>query len=117
MGYFETLRDYLDANAPERLVLYKAAMRRVSVWIDVERGTPAPASSKEDRLGVTMKFLCAVEGGPLNEISTCLLCSPALKDMVDSPYRLDENLTRRLRGARLHAIQLAREHAMDELGH
>ena len=41
---------------------------------------------------------------------------PALTGLVDNPYEFGGNLSARLRRLRDHAVELAREHALDELG-
>ena len=63
-----------------------------------------------------MKFLRASECGYIGEISQCILRYPPLKHLVGNPYVTGGNPTTRLQGVRDHAVALAREHALDELG-
>ncbi|CAK0832879.1 unnamed protein product, partial [Prorocentrum cordatum] len=95
---------------------HRAAMRLVASRIESERSTPPAATALEGRLGCTVKFIRAAEAGRVHEISTCLLRYPSLRDHVDNPFVVEGNMSRHLRGVRLRAIQLAREHAIDELG-
>ena len=62
-----------------------------------------------------MKFIRSSEAGFLGAISACIARYPSLKGLVDNPYVVEGNLSVKLRKARGHAIELAREHALDEL--
>ena len=73
------------------------------------------AESAEDGLGVTMQFLRASEQGHFGSISTCLERYPHLKTLVTNPYDMGGNAWTRLQHVRDHAVEIAREHAVDEL--
>ena len=70
----------------------------------------------EGRLGITMKFLRAIEQGMLGEVAVCLQRYPHLATLVDNPYEIGGNLAMRLGLVREHAVGLARDHALDTLG-
>ena len=96
--------------------LLKDAMREVAAHTCQEtRGTTATVDL-EDRLGITMKILRAMERCMSGEISLCSQRYSVLGSPVENPYEVGGNLTARLRPVRDHAISLAREHALDELG-
>ena len=48
-------------------------------------------------------------------MSKCIIRYPLLKDLVENPYNFDSNPGRRLRLVRLHAVELAKDHAMGQL--
>ena len=100
----------------KRLVLLKDCIKEVSRQLEKQDRGHHPATGLEDRLGITMKFLRAAEQGHLGEISKCLELYPDIRLYVDNPYQIEGNMTTMLRGIRDHAINLAREHALDELG-
>ena len=77
---------------------------------------PPQAVDLEDRIGVTMRFIRATEKGYASDISSCLLRYPTLKDLVVNPYSFTGNLSRHLLKVKDHVVQLARDHALDELG-
>lgn len=116
MEYQEALRGRPDLGAIDRLKLYKVCIRSVASRLETEFRIPPPAIDTEDRLGVTLKLIRAIEGAYFNDISFCLLRSPGLKDHVDNPYLVDGNTSRSLDRLRQHAVDLVREHAIDELG-
>jgi len=91
-------------------------MRAVAFRLDHSLGEPSAAVEHEDRLGVTMKMLRAIETESPGEVSRCFRRYPHLATLVDNPYAFDGNRSRRLRALREHAVELAREHALDELG-
>ncbi|CAK0893710.1 unnamed protein product, partial [Prorocentrum cordatum] len=109
---------YMNFHAAEqldRLLMFKATMKEVAFRLDTDVGRPPAATDLEDRLGVTMKFVRAVEQGLAGAISSCLERYPHLADLIDNPYDVSGNLSLRLHAAKRHAIALAREHALDEL--
>ena len=57
-----------------------------------------------------------MEMGSISGISKCIERYPTLANLVDNPYELEGPVYQRLRLVRTHAIDLAREHAIDELG-
>ncbi|CAK0897895.1 unnamed protein product, partial [Prorocentrum cordatum] len=116
LEYRDSAKHLHNPSALKKLLHYKRCMKTVAANIDKEFQTPERAFSLEGRIGVTMKFIRAVENGFVNSISDSLLWYPLLKDIVGNPCALDRNNSRHLRPARDHAIELAREHALDELG-
>ena len=62
-----------------------------------------------------MKFLRASESDNAGGISQCIERYPLLKDLVHNPYDFDSNPGHRLRLVRRHAVELAKDHAVDEL--
>ena len=78
-----------DANAMERQRLYKTVMRTVAIRIEKERLGLKPAANAEDRLGVTVKFNCAVEGGPVQRDLVMFVTIPG------SPGRRRQHLPHR----------------------
>ena len=77
--------------------------------------TPTQAVDTDDKLGVVMRYLRAAEAGSLATISTCLLRYTHITQLVRNPYQLNGNLAITLRGLRDHAVELAREHALELL--
>ena len=63
-----------------------------------------------------MKHLRAIEQGMAGEVTACLQRLPHLATLVDNPYEVGGNLSIRLSRVREHAVALARDHALDELG-
>ena len=104
-----------EASDVQKLLLLKAAVKEVGQTLARDDRSAAPAVDLEDRLGTTMKFIRAFEGGHLNEISSCIARYPKLKELISNPYAIDGNTTVKLRAIKDHAIDLAREHALDEL--
>ena len=100
----------------EKLVMLKTSMREVSTHIDKSSLGHAAAISFEDRLGVTIRFIRAFESGFLGVISTCLARYPTIKDKIANPYDIGGNITLKLQRLRDHAIELAKDHALGELG-
>ena len=96
-------------------MLLKEAIKEVSDRCENDSGCVTTAESLEDRLGTTMKFMKSSEAGFIIAISACIARYPALKDLVTNPYDVEGNLSVKLQKVRDHAIDLAREHATDEL--
>ena len=115
-SFHEKCRLEPAASGTRHLKMLKEAMKETGKHLSSQFGQHRGAVELDDRLGVTMRFLRAAEHGAMGSISTCLLRYPYLKDLVDNPYEVDGNLTRRLQPVREHAVGLAREHALDELG-
>ncbi|CAK0825379.1 unnamed protein product, partial [Prorocentrum cordatum] len=115
-GNEEMLDSEPSASPPRRLVLLKRAMREAAENFGFEASGPPGPLAHEDRLGVTMKFLRASEKGSAGGVSQCIQRYPILKDLVDNPYDFHTSPGRRLRLVRVHAADLARDHAIDELG-
>eukprot|EP00974_Lingulodinium_polyedra_P046695 4474876-Lingulodinium_polyedra.AAC.1 len=60
-----------------------------------------------------MKLIRAIEHGFFSDISACLERYPKVSEYVANPYDTAGNLTEKLRRLKDHAIDLARDHAMD----
>ena len=105
-----------QATSLRTLQFLKDAMTDVSSNLAKEVGGFAEDLKLEDRLGTTMRMLRAMERHTAGAISICLHRYPKLADLVDNPYEFGGNLTHRLRSIREHAMELARLHAMEELG-
>jgi hypothetical protein len=103
------------SNGIQKLVLLKEAIKEVGSRLDSAAEQRIPAESLEDRLGITMKFIRSVEGWLCGAIPSCIVSYPRLKDLVANPYDVGGNLSIKLRLVRDHAIELAREHALEEL--
>ena len=116
LEYYESLKSLPNPHAIAKLRLYKNCIKTVAERLDKEMGTPPLAVDFEDRIGVTMKFIRAAENGYINDISSCLLRYPLLKEVVENPYAIGGNMSRQLQKAKDHVVQLAREHALNELG-
>ena len=78
-------------------------------------GTPPQAISYEDRIGTLMKYIRAMEKGYVSDISGCLERYPKICELVANPYDFQGNLSQKLRPLRDHVVELAKEHALDEL--
>ena len=99
-----------------KLKLLKTAMRHAAKAVLGKQEMISEAFTLEDRLGITLRFLRALEVGRLGSVSSCLLHYPKLKDLVRNPYLKwggDPSSWRRVQD---HALELARDHALDELG-
>ena len=70
----------------------------------------------EDRLGLTMRFLRALEHNRPGVIGHCLTRYPALASLVPNPYAPLGGGPAHFRRVQEHARELARDHALDELG-
>ena len=99
-----------------KLKLLKTAMRHAAKTLQWNHDANSEATTLEDRLGLTLRFIRALETGRIGAINECLLRYPKLKDFVRNPYLVmggDSFGWRRLQD---HAVELARDHALDELG-
>ena len=67
-------------------------------------------------MGATLRFIRAFEHGFAREISNCLHRYPRIRDLVTNPYDFVGNTAAKLQQARAHAVELAGDHALDELG-
>lgn len=115
LDYFRKVEEQPEASPIATLHMYKSSIKEVARRLDESMGTPPPATSFEDRLGVAMKFIRSVEKGAVGEISSCIIRYPHLKSLVDNPYATTGHLSRRLCRVRDRAVELARDHALDEL--
>jgi len=62
-----------------------------------------------------MKYLRAIERGAVGEVDVCRRLYPPIDTYVANPYRLDGNITIRLAALRAHAIELARDFALQQM--
>ena len=115
LEYHEQLHNSIEANPLTKLRLYKKCMRTIAGRLEHDTRSPPPAVDLEDRLGVALRLIRAIEGARPNAVSSCLLRSPELKDLVQNPYDFNCNLTRSLDRLRDYVVQLARERALEEL--
>ena len=115
LNFNARLKDSPEASNIQKLMIIKNSIKEVSERLDKDACSIVTAESLEDRLGVTMKFIRSSEAGFLGAISACIVRYPSLKGLVDNPYDVEGNLSIKLRKVRAHAIELAREHALDEL--
>ncbi|CAK0904509.1 unnamed protein product [Prorocentrum cordatum] len=115
LEYVQLLKDNPAANVMDRLSLYKRAIWTVARRLEQSSNIAPSTLDMEDRLGVALKLIRAIEQGKLSAISDCIQACPELKDYVRNPYAIEGNLTRKLEDLRNFAADLARQHALDEL--
>ena len=79
-----------------------------------EDGEIETAETLEDRLGWTIRFLRAAEDVRLQVMERCAQAYPRLRDMADArnPLCRERGM---LSPVRAHAVELAREAALDEI--
>ena len=116
LAHGDLLREKPSASLLRSLILLKKAMRTAACNMDNMTSGEADALSLEDRVGVAMRFVRASERGSAEAVSTCITRYPLLKELVSNPYDFSSPVHDRLRLAKQHAIELARDHAMQELG-
>ena len=102
--------DSLPDQALRRLVLVKQAMREVTVTI--QRASKAKATTTDDKLGWTMRFLRAMEDVRLNTASVCVRAYPRLRELAN-PDNPNARLQSGLAAVRQHAIELAKSSIHD----
>ena len=68
----------------------------------------------EDRLGVTLRLIWAVEHDSIGAFNDCLHRYPYLATLSPNPYRLFDSSLHLLVPFKSHAADLAKEHALDE---
>ncbi|CAK0871243.1 unnamed protein product [Prorocentrum cordatum] len=116
LAHKESLETIESTAAPFlRLSLLKDAIRQVAEGISRELQTGHPDEATEDKVGLTMQFLSAVEGGHTGSISKCIERYPELAKLVGNPYSPELKQAGRLQAVRSHAVELARERAVEEL--
>ena len=99
-----------------RLPLLKTAMKNAARHLERSlEGVRGPLSL-EDRTGITMKFLRALEHRRVGHINECLTAYPFLASLVRNPYESLGGGVSSYRKVQAHATELARDHALDELG-
>ena len=115
LAFSEKLRQHAEIHSFAKVSLLKDAMKEVGRNLEHSAAIPPPAIQLEDRLGVTMKLIRAIENGFLSDISACLERYPKVSEHISNPYDTTGNLTAKLRNLKDHAVSLARDHALDEL--
>ena len=65
-------------------------------------------------MGFTMQFLRVTEKGSPSQVSRALQRYPHLCTLVSNPYCFSGNLSLRLAAVRDHAVELARNHALEQ---
>ena len=68
----EKIKEFLESISLRKINLLKDAMREVISNLCKNASRWALAVEMEDRLGITMKFLRAIEYGMLGEVAVCL---------------------------------------------
>ena len=116
LAYEEKKKADPQSTGLRNLSFLKESIKEVSTRLGRETMGIQENINLEDRLGTTMRFLRALENQATGTITRCLHLYPALAELVETPYEFGGNLTTRLRRLRDHAIELARQHALDELG-
>ena len=107
------LQEYPDASRLKKLTLLKESMREVASNMSRTQGGVAIATEKADQMGVVMRYLRAAEKESLGTISQCLSRYPHIATLVTNPYELKGNLAVTLRALKDHAVDLAREIAIE----
>lgn len=105
-----------QAGPLRRLVLLKMAMREVADTMLRERDAKAEqAEEAEDKLGWTVRFVRAAEGARTGAMQRCLAAYPRLRTLVQDPMALRGVAGDGTDVFRRHAMELAREHAVEQL--
>ncbi len=115
LTYEEKLRECPDASKLKRLVLLKETIKEVANNMASTEVGHTVATDTSDKLGVVMRFLRAAEKEAFNTVSQCLLRYPHIATLVDNPYDLSGNLAVKLRSLKDHAVELARELALEQM--
>jgi exonuclease III len=115
LEFDELCKDSGTQSSICKLLLFKDAIRNTANNTDKLIGPPASATTLEDKLGITLKLIRAIERGLAASVSSCLTRFPELAAKIANPYDFDGNLTVRLQPLRDFAIHLARDHALEEL--
>ena len=115
LAYQDKLHQHPEANPLAKVNLLKDAMKDVGRNLERAASVPQPAVFNEDRLGVVMKLIRGLENGFLSDVSACLERYPKVAEYVSNPYDTTGNLSEKLKKLRDHAVELARDHALDEL--
>ncbi|CAK0848639.1 unnamed protein product [Prorocentrum cordatum] len=116
LEFGQRLRDHPEDWGVQKLGHLKAALRQAGLNLEGEWAGVPEAMTLEDRLGVALCFIRAFERGFATDVSSCLLRYPKIRDLVDNPYAFEGNVSAKLQRLRDHAMELARDHALDELG-
>ena len=113
--YHSRLDEAPDADPVLRLSLLKRAIRQVSDTMEAEHGPVPAADTPEEKLGATMSLIRGIESTAPGAISRALARYPHLASLVRNPYDFSLSLRDGLDKVRKHAIDLAREQAMEGL--
>ncbi len=111
----EALLEHGPCSAVQRLVLFKTVMKKVADNFAASENLVPEALTIEDKMGTAMKFIRAVEAGAMGSISHCITRYPHLASLVANPYDINTNLAIALRDVRDHAVELARDLALERL--
>ena len=117
LEYFDRLSKLPGTSAIERLVTLKQAMKHVGAMHGWAPGMLGEDLTKEDRLGITMRFIRSAEIGNVSALGECLHHYPGLRLLTTNPYAAAEGDLSKLQTFRDHAIELARESALEGLQH
>ncbi len=115
LNYEDKLQEHPDASKLKRMTLLKDSMRDTARNFNGSCGGHTLAKEKADQLGVVMRYLRAAEKGALSTISQCLMRYPHICTLVSNPYNLAGNLAISLRPLKDHAVDLARDLALEQL--
>ena len=116
LSFKELEHDSPDVSAVQRLVMLKQALRQVGDTFEWRPERYEEATGLEDRLGTTLRFIWAVETQNVSALGGCLARYPHLGSLCPNPYAMIDSSLALLVPYRLHARELARDHALDELG-
>ena len=115
LNFKEKLQENPEASKLRQLGLLKEAMRETATNMARSGVCQAAATETSDKLGVTMRFIRAVENASRGTISSCLMRYPHIATLIANPYELGGNTANRLRSIKDHAVDLAREAALEQL--
>ncbi|CAK0882116.1 unnamed protein product, partial [Prorocentrum cordatum] len=115
LTFGELLDQSPGASRLRKASFLEEAMRTAAAHLDGPAHAASGTLSAEDRLGTTMRFLRASERQSPSAVSSCISRYPALCTLVDNPCDFTGPPQARLRLVRQHALDLARDHALDEL--
>ncbi|CAK0894134.1 unnamed protein product, partial [Prorocentrum cordatum] len=102
--------------AAVQLSLLKDAACHVAEGISRELQTGRPAEATEGKVGLATQPPRAVEGGHAGRISKCIERYPELAKLAGNhPYSPELRQAGRWQAVRSHAVELARERAVEEL--
>ncbi len=104
----EKLKEQPLTSGLGKLILLKEAMREVGDNIRSSGDPPGIATTDEDMLSTTMKYIRAVEHHAMGTISHCLTRYPHIRNLVRNPYASQGNLSSLLADIKDHAVDLAR---------
>ena len=115
LAYDVKVEECFGPSKLKRLALLKEAIRDVATNLAKTGEGLKIACDTADKLGVVMRFLRAAEKGALGTISHCLIRYPHITSLVNNPYNISGSLAVSLRALKDHAVELAREFALEQL--